>query len=128
MEKLDKISEIGHYRVPSSKGGYLNAEPIQFCLKYKPPTIAIVYEIVKHPRNSIGNNTTNATQHSPESPGDITMHSGIDSPSKKKKKHIHEIRVDDLLKRESAEDDLSIIADKLFERECLYLDSKIISK
>lgn len=35
------------YKVPSSKGGFLSAEPVQFCLRYKPPTIALVYEIIR---------------------------------------------------------------------------------
>jgi hypothetical protein len=36
-----------NYKVPSSRGGFLSAEPVCFCLKYKPPTIAIVYEIIR---------------------------------------------------------------------------------
>jgi hypothetical protein len=31
------------YRVPSSSGGFIPADPIKFCLRFKPPTIAIVY-------------------------------------------------------------------------------------
>ena len=38
--------EKSQYQVPSSKGGYLPANPIQFCLKYHPPTIAIVYQLL----------------------------------------------------------------------------------
>ena len=37
------------------------------------------------------------------------------SPSKKRKKHIHEIRLDELIFRESTSEDLSHLADKLFE-------------
>jgi hypothetical protein len=33
--------------VPSSSGGFLPADPIKFCLRFKPPTIALVYSI-KH--------------------------------------------------------------------------------
>jgi hypothetical protein len=33
------------YTVPSSSGGRIPAEPIKFCLKFRPPTIAIVYQI-----------------------------------------------------------------------------------
>ena len=31
------------YQVPSSTGGKIPADPIKFCLRFKPPTIAIVY-------------------------------------------------------------------------------------
>lgn len=34
------------YQVPSSTGGYLPADPIKFCLRFRPPTIAIVYQIM----------------------------------------------------------------------------------
>jgi len=34
-----------NYRVPSSTGGSLPADPIKFCLRFRPPTIAIVYQI-----------------------------------------------------------------------------------
>ncbi|CDW91019.1 UNKNOWN [Stylonychia lemnae] len=34
------------YQVPSSTGGFLPADPIKFCLRFKPPTIAIVYQIL----------------------------------------------------------------------------------
>jgi hypothetical protein len=33
------------YTVPSHSGGRIPAEPIKFCLRFRPPTIAIVYEI-----------------------------------------------------------------------------------
>jgi len=39
----------------------------------------------------------------------------MQSPNKKKKKHIHEIRLDDLIFRESTSEDLSHLADKLFQ-------------
>lgn len=32
-----------NYRVPSSTGGSVPADPIKFCLRFRPPTIAIVY-------------------------------------------------------------------------------------
>jgi hypothetical protein len=47
--------------VPSSKGGFISADPVQLCLKYKPPTIAVVYYIIK-PSKSI-----DVTNGSPES-------------------------------------------------------------
>lgn len=34
------------YQVPSSTGGFIPADPIKFCLRYRPPTIAIVYELI----------------------------------------------------------------------------------
>lgn len=33
------------YRVPSTSGGFLPANPIKFCLRFKPPTIALVYQL-----------------------------------------------------------------------------------
>lgn len=33
------------YQVPSLDGRMVQATPLKFCLKYKPPTIAIVYTI-----------------------------------------------------------------------------------
>ncbi len=35
-----------NYQVPASNGGFLPADPIKFCLRYRPPTIAIVYQIL----------------------------------------------------------------------------------
>jgi hypothetical protein len=34
------------YRVPSSSGGFIPADPIKFCLRFRPPTIAIVYQLL----------------------------------------------------------------------------------
>lgn len=56
-----------------------------------------------------------------------TMINGA-SPSKKRRKHIHEIRLDDLIIRESTSEDLSHLCDTLFQQESLYLDPKTISK
>ena len=33
------------YQVPAQNGGYIIAEPLKFCLKFRPPTIAIVYQV-----------------------------------------------------------------------------------
>lgn len=33
------------YQVPASNGGLIEADPIKFCLRFRPPTIAIVYQI-----------------------------------------------------------------------------------
>jgi hypothetical protein len=35
-----------NYQVPSSRGGYIPADPIKFCLRYSPPVIAIVYKLL----------------------------------------------------------------------------------
>jgi hypothetical protein len=32
------------YRIPTHAGTYLPADPIKFCLRFRPPTIAIVYQ------------------------------------------------------------------------------------
>jgi len=41
------------YRVPSSDGTMIPANPINFCLKYRPPTIAIVYELPNRPKKYV---------------------------------------------------------------------------
>ena len=99
------------YKVPSSKGGFLSAEPVQFCLRYKPPTIALVYEIIRKQKDQSPN--SNAT-------GDTTLLSN----NTKRKRHIHEIKVDNL----NRNSDLEKLCDVLFEREYIYLDPKTISR
>lgn len=32
-----------NYTLPSNSGTFIQATPINFCLRYRPPTIAIVY-------------------------------------------------------------------------------------
>lgn len=55
-----------------------------------------------------------------------------ESPDKssliKKKRRVHEIRVDDLLLETSTSEDISLITDMLLERESIYLDPSTISK
>lgn len=41
------------YRVPSSTGGFIPADPIKFCLRFKPPTLAIVYQLTTKPRKYV---------------------------------------------------------------------------
>lgn len=41
------------YRVPSSTGGFITADPIKFCLRFTPPTIAIVYQLHSKPRRYV---------------------------------------------------------------------------
>lgn len=50
------------------------------------------------------------------------------SPLIKKKRRVHEIRVDDLLLETSTSEDISLITDMLLERESIYLDPSTISK
>lgn len=89
----------------------MQADPVKLCIKYKPPTIAVVYEILKPSRLSL------APEQSPHmvATADSSMINGMQSPNKKKKKHIHEIRLDELIFRESTSEDLSHLADKLFQ-------------
>ena len=89
----------------------MQADPVKLCIKYKPPTIAVVYEILKPSRLSM------QSPHMTTADSTIinaTTESGI-SPVKKRKKHIHEIRLDELIFRESTSEDLGHLADKLFE-------------
>lgn len=37
------------YRIPNNLGGFINADPIKFCLRFSPPTIAIVYKPLDRP-------------------------------------------------------------------------------
>ena len=41
------------YRVPSSTGGFIPADPIKFCLRFRPPTIAIIYQLQSKPRKYV---------------------------------------------------------------------------
>jgi len=41
------------YQVPALDGGFLKATPLKFCLKYKPPTLALVYHIEGNPKKSV---------------------------------------------------------------------------
>lgn len=33
------------YQVPAQNGGFIIADPLKFCLRFRPPTIAIVYQV-----------------------------------------------------------------------------------
>jgi len=41
------------YQVPANNGSFIPADPVKFCLKYKPPTIAIVYQLLNKPRKYV---------------------------------------------------------------------------
>lgn len=79
------------YQVPSLDGRLLGATPLKLCLKYRPPTIAVVYKIER-------------------------AHSTIGSAksSKRDKKYIHEIVLVSLLHRKT---DLNHLCELLLERE-----------
>ena len=123
------------YKVPSSRGGFLSAEPMSFALKFKPPTIAIIYEIVRSP-SPMKYSASAATHHSTDSTtagGESFVNANsllppVDMSQRKKKRRIHEIRVDDLLLETSTSEDMSQICDMLLARESLYLDPNTISK
>ena len=57
------------YQVPVLDGRLMQATPLKFCLKYRPPTIAVVYSFMKSSTSSR-------------------------SKSSKPRRYIHEIRVD----------------------------------
>jgi hypothetical protein len=41
------------YRVPTTGGGFISADPIKFCLRFRPPTIAIVYQLLAKSRKYV---------------------------------------------------------------------------
>lgn len=41
------------YTVPASNGSFIPADPIKFCLRFTPPTIAIVYQLLQKPRKYV---------------------------------------------------------------------------
>lgn len=46
MAKTAKSNgENAPYKVPSQSGNFILADPIKFCLRFRPPTIAIVYQV-----------------------------------------------------------------------------------
>jgi hypothetical protein len=91
------------YQVPANDGRLLQATPLKLCLKYRPPTIAVVYKLEKHSG---------------------TMGSTKTAKSRRDKKYIHEIVVDQL----SRSCDLNLLTAKLCERESAYLNPTVISK
>lgn len=88
-------------------GRLIQATPLSFCLKYRPPTIAVVYKIEKRPSSTMNSKTSKTDQRG------------------KIKKYIHEIVVEAMLVRTV---DLNELCLKLCERESAYLNPTIISK
>lgn len=96
--------------MPALDGRMIQATPLKFCLKYKPPTIAVVY-------------TINATGKKPS----------------KQRKYIHSIHVDfnsqlpaktpvRSTKPNHTVESLELMCKQLCEQESAYLNTSIISK
>lgn len=88
--------------MPSLDGKMIQALPLKLCLKFRPPTIAVVYKM----------DYTHRTIQSTK------------SSKNRDKKYIHEIFVDHITKRT----DLKQLCDKIIEQEYQYLNPAIISK
>lgn len=80
------------------------AMPLKLALKFRPPTIAVIYKL-----DPVGMNTRTLPAK---------------SSAKYEKKYIHEIKVDTI--RKGA--DLHAMCSKLMEQESYYLNPTIISK
>lgn len=91
------------YKVPSNDGKFIQALPLKLCLKFRPPTIAVVYKL---------------------DPLSRTMPTNSKSAKRHEKKYIHEILVDKMTERT----DLKALCDQLCEQESQYLNPAIISK
>jgi len=103
------VSLSSSYQVPTRTGQLALASPYKFCLKYRPPTIAVVYTLDKSKKVSMG----------------------------KPKKYIHEIRVDfegcmadrnRLVPNKPTDSEISTMCKKICEAESTYLNIHIISK
>lgn len=108
---VSSASFSSSYQVPALDGRMIQATPLKFCLKYKPPTIAVVYTIEKSKK----------------------------SKSSKQRKYIHSINVDfneqvgpsakpNRGRTEHTKESLEKLCHYLCERESAYLNTSIISK
>jgi len=105
FESSSQASLSSSYKVPSRDDGkFLLANPLKLCLKFRPPTIAVVYKL-----DPIGMNSRTLPAK---------------SNKKYEKKYIHEIFVEPMLRTT----DLRKLCDKLCENESYYLNPTIISK
>jgi len=103
LQPSNQINLSASYKVPALDGRFLQALPLKLCIKFRPPTIAVVYKL-------------DPLSGSKTLPG---------KPSKKyDKKYIHEIYVEQMTRST----DLNELCDVLCERESYYLNTKIISK
>jgi len=108
---ISTASLQSNYQVPCLDGRMVQATPLKFCLKFRPPTIAVVYTI-----------------------------QGRSSKSKNRsKKYIHEITVDFAsaaarsttsysYSNTDGKHDLDKLCEHLCERESMYLNTTVISK
>lgn len=97
-----QTSLVSSYRVPAIDGRLICATPLKLALKYRPPTIAVVYKMER-------------SQKTIES---------AKSSKRRDKKYVHEIVVDALSKTSN----LDKLTDKLLEEESMYLNPQVISK
>jgi hypothetical protein len=105
FQSTSQDSLASSYKVPSRDDGkFLLANPLKLALKFRPPTIAVVYKF-----DPIGTNSRTLPAK---------------KSSKYDKKYIHEIFVEPMLRTT----DLHKLADKLCEQEAYYLNPQIISK
>ena len=105
FDSSSQASLSSSYKVPSKKENeFLLAKPLKLCLKFRPPTIAVVYTL-----DPVGMNarTLPAKSH-----------------KKAERKFIHEIYVEPM----SRKTNLNTLCEKLCEKEGYYLNPQIISK
>lgn len=97
------------YQVPALDGRMIQATPLKFCLKYKPPTIAVVYTI-----NTSSKKKTRKYIHS--------IHVDFNEP-------IGPVKTPNRgLKVTHTKESLEKLCAHLCERESAYLNTSIISK
>lgn len=101
-QTISQVSLASSYQVPALDGRLLQAVPLKLCLKFRPPTIAVVYKLESNHR-TIGS-TKSSKRHD--------------------KKYIHEIFVDHLTRKT----DLKKLCEKMCETESQYLNPTVISK
>ena len=109
FESSSAASLSSSYKVPSrDEGRFLLAMPLKLCLKFRPPTIAVVYKL--DPLSGMGAGRTLPTNSK--------------SLKKYEKKYIHEVFVEKMTRNTN----LQALCDKLCEQEAYYLNPTIISK
>lgn len=94
------------YQVPALDGRMIQATPLKFCLKYKPPTIAVVYTI-----NSASKKKTRKYIHSIH----VDFNQATKTP-KRDNKPLHTV------------ESLKEMCEVLCYKESAYLNTTIISK
>ena len=110
-----KVSLSSSYQVPANDGRMVLANPLKFCLNFRPPTIAVVYTLEKSSKKP--------------------------TKSGKPRKYIHEIRVDfekcidksrpqksPLEPNKPSKKEVEELCRKLCDSEPTYLNINVISK